>query len=66
MWTYISESYRDLAQLQFLSVAVEVDTLSLTDGTSVHEVFDKLMALRSAAAELGDDMPERYWVIQAT
>ncbi len=66
MWTYISDSYSDLAQLQFLSVVTEVEMLSLTDGTSVHEVFDKLMALRLAAAELGDDMPERYWVIQAT
>ncbi len=66
MWTYITESYSDLAQIQFLSVLAEVDMVTLQPGTSVHEVFDKLMALRSAAVELGEDMPEKYWTTQAT
>ncbi len=66
MWTYITESYSDLAQIQFLSVLAEVDMVTLQPGTSVHEVFDKLMALRSAAVELSEDMPERYWTTQAT
>ncbi len=66
MWTYITESYSDLAQIQFLSVLAKVDMVTLQPGISVHEIFDKLMALRSAAVELGEDIPERYWTTQAT
>ncbi len=53
MWVYITESYSDIAQIQFVGVLAEVDTLLLGSCSTVHEAFDKLIALCSAAAELG-------------
>ncbi len=66
MWTYIKYAYEDRTAQQLNSAVREVHHIAPETCSSVHEVLDKLVALRMASIETGELLPENYWVIEAT
>ncbi len=66
MWSHIKYAYEDIAILQLNSAIREVHQIIPESCESVHEIFDKLLALRTASIEMGENLPESYWLTEAT
>ncbi len=66
MWIYIKYAYEDITILQLNSAVREVHQIIPESCESVHKIFDKLVALRRASIDMGENLPENYWITEAT
>ncbi len=65
MWVYIQFAYEDINALQLNTAVREVDKIVPEACSSVHEIFDKLVALQTQSKVLGENLPESYWLTEA-
>ncbi len=66
MWSYLKYAYENRTVQQLNSVVREVHHIESESCNSVYKILDKLVALRTASIELGEVLPENYWVTEAT
>ncbi len=65
IWVYLQFAYEDVNALQLNTSVREVDKIVPEECLSVHEIFDKLIALQTQLIELGENLPESYWLTEA-
>ncbi len=65
IWVYLQFAYEDVNALQLNTSVREVDRIVPEECSSVHEVFDRLIALQTQSVELGENLPESYWLTEA-
>ncbi len=65
IWVYLQFAYEDVNALQLNTSVREVDKIIPEECSSVHEIFDKLIALQTQSVELGENLPESYWLTEA-
>ncbi len=66
MWNYLKYAYEDVTALQLNTAVREVHQIVPESCESVLEIFDKLVALRTLSIKQGENLPENYWVTEAT